>query len=291
MLPYFNVITRKKLTPARALRYLKARLPQRIHGSGAYKDALSGKTALEIGGPSETFGDRGALPIYRCLKTVDNCLYSARTIWTGELAYTRRFIYHPSKSPGVQFIADAVNLAPIENCQYDCILSSHCLEHVANPLLALSEWKRVLKTEGLLVLVLPHKDGTFDWRRPSTTLAHLIEDYRAHITEDDLTHVPEVLELHDLRRDKPAGALQEFRLRCLNNHAIRAMHHHVFDTHTSLSMVDHAGLHVMRVDHLKPCHIFVLAEHRQSAFNNTAFLAPDAEWRRHSLFPSDRIPN
>lgn len=289
MLPYTKVIDRTKLTPSRVVRYLKARVPQRLHGRRTYQSALSGKAALEIGGPSETFGDRGALPLYRCLQSVDNCLYSASTIWTGELDDSQRFVYHPQKSPGIQFIADTVNLAPIPDRKYDCVLASHCLEHVANPLLALSEWKRVLNVEGLLVLVLPHKDGTFDWRRPTTSLAHLINDYRAQITEDDLTHVPEVLELHDLTRDKPAGTPEEFRRRCLDNYTTRAMHHHVFDTHTALSTVDYARFHVLRVDHLKPCHIFILAKHRQSGFESTAFLGPDAEWRRNSPFPSDRL--
>jgi SAM-dependent methyltransferase len=220
---------------------------------------------------------------------VDNCLYSARTIWTGQLDGSQKFVYHPRKSPGIQFIADAVDLAPISDGKYDCVLASHCLEHVANPLLALSEWKRVLKAGGLLLLVLPHKDGTFDWRRPTTSLAHLIEDYRRHTTEDDLTHVSEILALHDLTRDAPAGAPDEFRRRCLNNYSTRAMHHHVFDTHAAISTVDYAGFQVMKVDHLKPCHIFVLAQLRQSGFDNTVFLRADADWRRISPFPSDQF--
>ena len=289
MLSSTNVIKSEKLTPARVVRYLKARLPQRVSGRRVYESAVSGKAALEIGGPSETFGDRGALPIYKSLASVDNCLYSARTIWTGQLDGSQKFVYHRRKWPGNQFIADAVDLDPIASGKYDCVLASHCLEHVANPLLALSEWKRVLKAEGLLVLVLPHKDGTFDWRRPTTSLAHLIDDYRRHTTEDDLTHVPEILALHDLTRDVPAGTPEEFRHRCLNNSDTRAMHHHVFDTQSAISTVDYSGFHIMRVDHLKPCHIFIMAKPRQSGFENAAFLGVDADWRRTSPFPSDQF--
>jgi SAM-dependent methyltransferase len=204
---------------------------------------------------------------------------------------SHQFAYHRRKTPGIQFIADTVDLGPIPDGKYDCVLASHCLEHVANPLLALSEWKRVLKADGLLVLVLPHKDGTFDWRRPTTGLAHLIEDYRRHTTEDDLTHVPEILRLHDLSKDTPAGSPEDFRRRCLNNYATRAMHHHVFDTRAAISTIDHAGFQVMRVDHLKPCHIFILAKRQLSGPENTAFLRHDAEWRRSSPFPSDHLSN
>jgi hypothetical protein len=64
------------------------------------------------------------------------------------------------------------------------VLSSHCLEHVANPILALREWLRVMTPDGTLVLVLPHKEGTFDHQRPTTTLGHMIDDYER---EDDMT--------------------------------------------------------------------------------------------------------
>ena len=134
------------------------------------------------------------------------------------------------KPAGSQYICEATELKPIADRSYECVLASHCLEHVANPLRALAEWKRILKDDGLLLLVLPHKDGTFDCRRPVTTLAHMVEDYEKQIGEDDLTHLPEILALHDLEKDKPAGSPEEFRARSLENRANRALHHHVFDT-------------------------------------------------------------
>lgn len=288
MLSPATKMTHTKLTPARILRYIKARLPHRVPSRAAYQSALLGKTALEIGGPSEIFGGAGALPLYRSLESVDNCLYSARTIWTGELKNGQKYIYHPQKSPGIQFIADAVNLDPIPDGKYECVLASHCLEHVANPLQALAEWKRVLRDRGLLLVVLPHKDGTFDWRRPSTSLSHMVEDFRNHTREDDLTHLPEILQYHDLTRDKPAGTLEQFHRRCLDNYNTRAMHHHVFETTNALLLIDYAEFQLVRVDLLKPCHIFLLATSRQQGIDNAPFVAPEAEWRRKSPFSSDR---
>src|SRR5713226_8445532 len=72
-----------------------------------------------------------------------------------------------------------------------------------------------------------YKDHTFDWRRPVTTLEHMISDYENQTAEDDLTHVDEILKLHDLSRDLPAGTPEQFRARSLNNSAVRALHHHV----------------------------------------------------------------
>ena len=72
---------------------------------------------------------------------------------------------------------------------------SHCIEHIANPLKAISEWKRILKDNGLILLIVPHKDKTFDHNRPITSLSHLIEDMKTDVQEDDSTHLPEILEL------------------------------------------------------------------------------------------------
>lgn len=40
--------------------------------------------------------------------------------------------------------------------QSDFIFSSHCLEHLANPIAALEHWKTRLKSGGVLFLYLPH---------------------------------------------------------------------------------------------------------------------------------------
>jgi SAM-dependent methyltransferase len=255
-----------------------------------YQATLAGQHGLELGGPSELFADEGSLPIYQSLASLDNCLYSARTIWTGDVKTGASFAYHPLKQVGNQIIAEANDLGSIQDASYECVLASHCLEHVANPLRALLEWRRVLKSNGLLLLVLPHKDGTFDWRRPITTLDHMISDYESNVGEDDLTHLPEILALHDLRRDKAAGTVEQFRERCMDNYSKRAMHHHVFETGTAVRLLDYCNLQIVRVDNLKPYHIIILARKCDSQPNNSDFLGGNAVYRRTSPFDSDRLP-
>jgi hypothetical protein len=284
-----------KATRAAARRILGPRLialvrrpfRPKLRSVAEYRSALQSKRGLEIGGPSPMLADAGPIPIYGVLGSLDNCLYSGSTIWTGEVKEGNTFLYHSGKKPGAQIICDATDLHPIKDASYESVLASHCLEHIANPLRALAEWKRVMKDDGLLLLILPHKDGTFDWRRPTTTLAHMIEDYENAMGEEDLTHLPEILELHDLSKDEAAGTKEQFRQRCLANHINRAMHHHVFDTRSAVAIVNHVGLKILRVDDLKPFHIIILASRTDRAVDNSQFMECGGECWSRSPFPSD----
>jgi SAM-dependent methyltransferase len=211
-----------------------------------YRRALQGKRCLEIGGPSDILGFGGPLPIYSCLAAIDNCNFAQETIWSGEaVGYSRTFIVEGTA-------------LQIESGSYDCVIASHCLEHIANPIKALLEWKRVLRPSGLLLLILPHRDHTFDWRRPVTTMEHMRKDCEAGVAESDLTHLDEVLSLHDLSRDPGAKTAQAFRERSLNNAKFRAIHHHVFVHETATEIVREVGFSVVRQD-LKGFHIITLA--------------------------------
>jgi SAM-dependent methyltransferase len=202
----------------------------------AYRDRLRGMRALEIGGPSDVLGFGGAFPIYSCLAVVHNCNFSDRTLWGSEAVKY------------AQTIVCEGTAVRVESGTYDCVIASHCLEHVANPIKALLEWRRALRREGVLLLILPHRDFTFDRRRPVTTLAHMREDFERGTQENDLTHLPEILSLHDLSCDPGAGEPEQFRERCLNNDKFRAMHHHVFLPETAMELVREAGFSILRQD-------------------------------------------
>lgn len=55
--------------------------------------------------------------------------------------------------------------------QYDYIFSSHCLEHVVNPIAALEHWKTRLKPGGVLFLYLPHPE--MEYWLPQNNRKHL----------------------------------------------------------------------------------------------------------------------
>jgi len=52
-----------------------------------------------------------------------------------------------------------------------------------------------------MLLILPDKRFTFDHKRAVTTFNDLIDDFVRDIDETDLTHLDEILSLHDLSMD------------------------------------------------------------------------------------------
>jgi len=217
------------------------------------------KVCLEIGGPSRVFMRGSILPVYPQAARVDNVNFAGRTAWESGLRDGGDFVFDAKRPPGRQFIREATALQGIADGAYDMILSSHCLEHAANPLAALREWRRVVRPGGHLVLLLPDPSRTFDHRRPLTTLAHLREDCSRSTGEDDLTHLDEILALHDLGRDPWAGAPADFRARSLRNAENRCLHHHVFDIALMRAMLEECGWIATGAETVRPLHLLALA--------------------------------
>jgi SAM-dependent methyltransferase len=222
----------------------------------AARPLVDGRRGLEIGGPSLVF-ERGLrrLPIYPRVESLDNCDFSRDTTWA---SHQESYTINAEKPPGKNIFHDASNLSSVASHTYDFILSSHNLEHFANPVKALQEWKRVTRPGGGLFLVLPNYSTTFDHRRTPTSVDHMLEDFRRDTQEDDLTHLPEILAKHDLSLDPAAGSVEEFRLRSLDNFNNRCLHHHVFDKANSSELLTRCGMDVLAVE-AADFHIFLVA--------------------------------
>jgi SAM-dependent methyltransferase len=228
------------------------------------KSLILNMSGLEIGGPSSIFSKKGPLPLYLFVKNLDNCNFSSKTIWEGEIKEGCTFQFDKHHLPGRQYISEAVDLNEISSGQYDFVLSSHTIEHIANPVKALHEWIRVVKDNGTLIIIFPHKDGTFDHRREITSLAHMIEDFKKGTDENDLTHLDEILELHDLEMDPQAGTFEEFKSRSLKNFENRCLHHHVFNTYSAVKLIDYVQLKILSAEAVLPHHIIVVARKLQN---------------------------
>jgi SAM-dependent methyltransferase len=266
---------------------------QPASGQRRVKLQLKNTIGLELGGPSDIFSAGNLFPIYALAHRIDNCNFAAKTEWAEDHIAGPTFVFAENKQPGYQYIREARDLSDFASASYDFVCSSHTLEHCANPIRALRECSRVLKSDGYLFLVLPHKDGTFDHKRPVTNLAHLIADAENDVDEADLTHLPEILALHDLSMDPMAGTLEQFRARSLQNRENRCLHHHVFDTALAARLVDHCGFQILSVTQTVPYHIIVSAQKLGAGFapDNARFISRQALCYLNSPFASDRARN
>jgi len=191
------------------------------------------KTGVEIGGPSET----GAI-IYRSATQMDNVIFSRETVWSSHSSSA--YNYYPGKTGNV-IINDAVNITNVGDAAYDFIFSSHCLEHIANPIKALKEWLRIIKTGGHVILILPEKTRCFDHKREVSKFSTLLSQYEKNVGEDDLSTLPEILKNHDLAMDPPAGDLGSFTRRSLDNYNNRCLHHYVYSPELLVEICKYLG--------------------------------------------------
>jgi SAM-dependent methyltransferase len=225
----------------------------------AARAALLGGNGLEIGGPSRIFRSGGGLPVYAWAATLDNVNFASETAWEHALHDDGPFLFHPAKPPGRQWLREAADLQGLDTGTFAFVASSHCLEHLANPLAALAEWHRVTRAGGHLLVVVPDPAHTFDHRRPVTTLAHLQADRVAGTPESDTTHFAEVLAQHDLAHDPTAGDAAAFRHHVANNALLRCVHHHVFDAALLAAALQETGWSPVAVEPFAPMHLGALA--------------------------------
>jgi SAM-dependent methyltransferase len=63
--------------------------------------------------------------------------------------------------------------------RYDWIIASHVIEHVPNPIQFLNDCAEILSENGILSLVIPDKRFCFDYYRPPSGLARMIDAFVA----------------------------------------------------------------------------------------------------------------
>lgn len=258
------------------------------------------KTGLEIGGPSVVFSSKGIIPLYDIAESLDNINYSSMTIWDNQ--WLDPLIGdHQLKSKIVTFrkeiISEASDLSNIESNSYDFIASSNVIEHLTNPLRSLLEMKRCVRPGGLVIVIVPHKDITFDHRRQVTSIDLLIKIFKLNPSEGDISHLnlDKIFQDYDLDLDIPAGELDSFKKRTFDNKQYRALHQTVFNTQLLLEMVNWAGMKIFFVKtSLLIGHILVISTKSNDSIDeihksNLNFLKPNADWRNKTIFRSERI--
>jgi hypothetical protein len=233
------------------LREVRQATRKKVENVDAYRKSTLNRSGVEIGGPSTIF--KYQIPVYAGASNLEFVNFASETIWEGVLSDD--VVYYRGRI-GKQHVAEAVDLQIFSDQKFSFLLSSNCLEHVANPIKALFEWKRV--TSGVIILVLPRNEFNFDRKRPITSFEHLLEDFKNDVDESDMTHFLEIMSLHDLDLDPPAGSPDHFKKRSLENYKNRCLHHHVFDDKLVSRICEYLGMSVVESSRTKKDWIFLI---------------------------------
>jgi SAM-dependent methyltransferase len=88
------------------------------------------------------------------------------------------FVEHSdfSRFVDVAYLEAMDNLASIRDDSLDFVIACHVIEHVPDVVGAINRAMQKLKSGGRLILVVPHRDRTFDAGRSVTPLSHFVAD-------------------------------------------------------------------------------------------------------------------
>jgi SAM-dependent methyltransferase len=75
---------------------------------------------------------------------------------------------------------------PFQDDSVDFVLASHVLEHIPDPIRALEEWIRVARHK--VVVVVPHRDRTFDHDRELTSLEEFLRRHESGFSSAEDQH-------------------------------------------------------------------------------------------------------
>lgn len=250
-------VRRRVVERARGLRFFAPR-PSPAPAFPAWAPFFRARSGIEVGGKSEIFAADGIFPVYEIVAALDNCNFARSTVWQAD--HGDAFRFSARRAPGRQLFAEGADLsAVVAGRLYDFVLNSHALEHMANPLKALTNWGTLLSPGGVLLTVLPDKRHTFDHRRATTPLDHMVDDFEGDVDEGDLGHFDEIMRDHDVSLDPGVTSHEEFRARSLRNRENRCLHHHVFEMDNAVALVRRGGYHVL-AQRAHGMHLFVLAK-------------------------------
>lgn len=102
-------------------------------------------------------------------------------------------------------LPDCAHLEVFADGVFDCVFSSHLLEHIVDYRAALAEWWRVVKVGGSLILYLPHKDLYPNIGQPGSN-----PDHKHDFVNDDIVAAMTELGDWDLVVNEVRGAAREY---------------------------------------------------------------------------------
>ena len=108
------------------------------------------KKAIEIGGPTQLFWDNTMLPLYHKFRDIDNINKTLFDVFENITDTEHSKIFKTNfNMDGTDIDFNKINQL------YDIVVSSHTLEHIANPIKFLKDVQKLLIEDGIILSILP----------------------------------------------------------------------------------------------------------------------------------------
>lgn len=120
----------------------------------------------------------------------------------------------------VDLIAAAPPYSFLDDDVFDFVVSSHVLEHMPNPGLALAEWLRVTRPGGVVYSVIPNKNRTFDRRRATTPVDTIMRAFERAEPRAPLAQYEDFYKNKQLEGNETRPTDDEIRKRWEKQHSI-----------------------------------------------------------------------
>ncbi|MBB4016046.1 SAM-dependent methyltransferase [Chelatococcus caeni] len=132
----------------------------------------------------------------------------------------------------VDYVCRDDNYDMVVKDQFDVVIANHVFEHVDHAIRWLQTTRRMLRSGGVLFLVLPDKKYSFDKFRPDTPFSHILFEYLADGQDVSAIHNFETALYYDLeyigKQNDPQKKLDLESLRRAIAPSHPGVHRHVF---------------------------------------------------------------
>lgn len=108
---------------------------------------------------------------------------SNKTMYLEKFVANYRDLFPNAKTQN--YIEGTAESIPVDDNEFEFIVSAHCLEHCIDTIKVLKEFIRVCKSGAVIVLILPHCERTFDKGRKLSKLDKHVEDFQLSVSDDD----------------------------------------------------------------------------------------------------------
>jgi SAM-dependent methyltransferase len=183
-------------------------------------------------------------------------------------------MYPGSTHPDI--LSDSEHFPSIDSKTFDFVIANHVLEHLTDPVGGLAEWHRIFRSGGQLLMAVPDKRFTFDFRRPRTALSHHLDDHESELParEMNFAHLKEWAELVE----GLAPGSESY------NRWLETQLQSDFSVHNHVWLLQDVVRLVLELDRLAICSFALVASSNSSILRNEFVLLLKAADRRLSAW-------